>query len=55
MSCFYDLYNSVMLDFIPQRQHIYEYILIEENLTGKNVISVGANVQKSYFNLYNYF
>ena len=34
---------------------VNKYILIEENLTGKNVISVGANVQKSYFNLYNYF
>jgi hypothetical protein len=34
---------------------VNKYILIEENLTGKNVISAGANVQKSYFNLYNYF
>lgn len=32
-----------------------KYILIYTNLTGKNVISVAANVQKSYFNLYNYF
>ena len=31
MSQFTDLYNSFMLDFTPQRQHIYEHILIEEN------------------------
>ena len=34
---------------------INKYILIFTNLTGKNVISVGANVQKAYFNLYNYY
>ena len=52
MSCFDDLYNSVMLDFTPQRQHIYEHILIEENQFLKNPNGIFQRIYKIILNLY---
>ena len=52
MSKFTDLYNSFMLDFTPQRQHIYEHILIEENQFLKNPNGIFQKIYKIILNLY---
>lgn len=52
MSSFDDLYNSLMLDFTPQRQHIYEHILVEENQFLKNPNGIFQKIYKIILNLY---
>lgn len=52
MSQFTDLYNSFMLDFTQQRQHIYEHILIEENQFLKNPNGIFQKIYKIVLDLY---
>lgn len=52
MSQFTDLYNSFMLDFTPQRQHIYEHILIEENQFLKNPNGIFQKIYNIVLDLY---
>ena len=52
MSQFNDLYNSFMLDFTPQRKHIYEHILIEENQFLKNPNGIFQKIYKIILNIY---